>query len=99
MAQHFAEYMGQLAQADSISFKLIDGDGQILFAPFNLGEDFIVGYTAKGETGERAAIRYAAIAKAAIKVNAVPERRIRRKPGGKYEITPEGHRAAEPDRT
>jgi hypothetical protein len=82
MAQSFAEYIGQLAQADSISFKLIDGDGQILFAPFHLGDDFIVGYTAKGETGERAAVRHAAIAKAAIKANAIPERRVRhRQPG------------------
>src|SRR6476660_8200304 len=50
MTQSFTEYIGQLAQADSISFKLIDGDGQILFAPFYLGDDFIVGYTATGET-------------------------------------------------
>jgi hypothetical protein len=81
MTQSFAEYIGQLAQADSISFKLIDGDGQILFAPFHFGDDFILGYTAKGETGEKAAVRHAAIAKVAIKVNAIPERRIRRQHG------------------
>ena len=34
MTQSFAEYIGQLAQADSISFKLIDGDGKYYLPHF-----------------------------------------------------------------
>ena len=55
----FVDYLSQFAnQHNSIAFKMIDGETQFLFAPWEIGKDFIAG---RDERAEPCALRFEGI--------------------------------------
>ena len=49
----FVEYLSQFAnQNNSIIFKMIDGETQVLFGPWEIGNDFVAGRTRSDESGD-----------------------------------------------
>jgi hypothetical protein len=60
----FVEYLSQFAnQNNSIIFKMIDGETQVLFGPWEIGNDFVAGRTRSDESGDLCALRFDGIVK------------------------------------
>jgi hypothetical protein len=60
----FVERVSELVeQANPIGLRLIGGENSIIYPPYEVGEDFIVGDTNPKGRADRMSIRFAAIGK------------------------------------